>query len=124
MKHQYLFRALRTSEIEANHVLIPKESTEFKSDPVFGIDDALPMVFYCEENAVRQHQWNQNGLPTRGVSTTPFYERALYYAQRNRVIVKIDTSRFEAFGIKTYDVNEILGFRPSDIAVPEDSEII
>lgn len=124
MKHQFLYRALRSVEIEADNSLIPKESLEFKSDPIFGIDTTLPFKFYCEENAVRQHQWQQAGLPTRGISTTPFYARALFYAQSNKVIVKIDTSLFDDLGIITFDVNEVLGERPSDIAVPEDNEII
>ena len=31
---------------------------------------------------------------------------------------------FEKYGISTFDVNKILGFRTEDIAVKEDSEII
>jgi hypothetical protein len=126
MKHQYLFRALRKIEIEENNILIPKQNNtnEFKAAPVFGIDMTFPIDLGSTRNAVRQHQWNQNGLPTRGISTTPSYERSLFYAQTNRIIVKIDTSLFEKFNIKTYDVNEILGLRTSDIAVPEDNEII
>jgi len=124
MEHKFLYRALRLIEIEENHILIPKSIQEFKSDPVFGIDTTFPIRFYSEENAVRQHQWKQKGLPTRGISTTPFYEQALFYAQTNKVIVKIDTALFDKFGIKTFDVNEILGFRKSDIAVPDDNEII
>lgn len=124
MKHQFLYRALRPAEIQADHSLIPKESVEFKSDPAFGIDTTFPFKFYCEENAVRQHQWRQAGMSTRGISTTPFYERALFYAQSNKVIAKIDTSLFDDLGISTFDVNEVLCARPSDIAVPEDNEII
>lgn len=39
------------------------------------------------------------------------------------VIVKIDTSLFSKLGIKDYDVNKMLVFRESDIAIPEDNEI-
>jgi len=124
MKHQFLYRALRKIEIDANHTLIPKGTGEFKSDPMFGIDTTFDMVFNSEENAIRQHQWMQNGLPTRGVSTTPIYERAVNYARTHKVIVKIDTSLFDKLGIKMYDVNEVLGFRPSDIAAYDDHEII
>jgi hypothetical protein len=124
MNYQFLYRALREEEINSEFILIPKNTDEFKSDPRFGIDMKFPIKFYCEENAVRQHQWQQNGFPTRGISTTPLLERAKFYAQKNKIIVKIDTSLFSELGIKTYDVNKILGFRESDIAVPEDNEII
>lgn len=124
MIHQFLYRALGKIEIEGGYVMIPKSVLEFKSDPVFGIDTTFPFSFYSEDNAVRQHQWEQNGLPTRGISSTPIFDRALFYAQTNKIIIKIDTSLFDKLGIRTFDVNEILGFRKSDIAVPDDNEII
>ncbi len=126
MKNKFLYRALRKIEIENSNILIPKifSDNKFIAAPVFGIDTTFPIDLGSSANAVRQHQWNQNGLPTKGISTTPIFERALFYAQTNKIIVKIDTSKFEKFGINVYDVNEILGFRPSDIAVPEDNEII
>lgn len=124
MKYPFLYRALRALEIEEGFNLIPKTTEAFKSDPRFGVDTVFPFSFDSVENVVRQHQWKQNGWPTRGISSTPHYNRALFYAARKKVIVKIDTSKFAAFGIKTYDVNEILGFRKSDIAIPEDNEII
>jgi hypothetical protein len=88
---KYLFRALRREEIEAGNVLIPKGQGPFQADPRLGIDTRLPFKLGpTEEHAVRQHQWNQSGFPTSGVSTTPHISRAKYYAQKNKVIVKID----------------------------------
>ncbi len=124
MKHKFLYRALRILEIENNNSLIPKGTEEFLADPRFEIDTTFPFRFGSVDNAVRQHQWKQSGLPTRGISSTPHLDRASFYADKNKVIVKIDTSRFIEFGITTYDVNELLGFRASDIAAPEDNEII
>lgn len=119
-----LYRALRKLEIVSDYILIPKVLHEFKAHPHFGIDTAFPILFYSDVNAVRQHQWKQNGFPTRGISTTPYYERALFYAQTNKIIVEINVSILSKYSITTYNVNEILKDRPGDIAVPEDNEII
>jgi len=126
VNYKYLFRALRKVEIESDYFLIPKESNtdEFTSEPIFGIDTTFPFSYGSVDNKVRQHQWKQNGLPTRGISTTPYLNRAKFYAQRNRIVAKIDTSLFERYGITMHDINEVLGFRPSDIAMKEDNEII
>jgi len=126
MKYRFLYRALRKIEIDSDYNLIPKvfTDTEFVSDPVLGIDTTFPIEFGSTVNIVRQHQWNQNGLPTKGISATPFYKRALFYAQTNKVIVKIDTNLFNKLGINMYDVNEVLASESYDIAVPEDNEII
>lgn len=123
MEHKYLYRALRRTEIEADYKLVPKETTEFVEDPRLDLD-VFPMEFGSETNAIRHHQWNQNGFPTRGVSTTPHYERALFYAQRSKVVVRIDTEHFQSLGIQAFDVNERLSERPHEIAVPEDNEFI
>lgn len=126
MENFFLYRALRRLEIESDFTLIPKEFTdkEFTTDPMFGFDTTFPFSFDSVDNKVRQHQWKQNGLPTRGISTTPFLERAKFYGQRNKIIAKIDRRLFELYNIQTYDVNKILRFRPEDIAVKEDNEVI
>jgi len=126
MKHVFLYRALRQLEIESGYILIPKEfsDNEFTSEPMFGIDTSFPFSFDSVDNKVRQHQWKQNGLPTNGISTTPFLERAKIYGKRSRIIAKIDSRLFDKYGISTFDVNKILAFRPEDIAAKEDNEII
>ena len=126
MKYKFLYRALRPIEIERGNQLIPKVSgpDEFASEPMFGIDTTFPITFGGVDNKVRQHQWMQKGLDTSGLSFTPFLERAKFYAKRNKIIVKIDTSNFQELGIKPFDVNEILKHKPNDIAVPEDNEMI
>jgi hypothetical protein len=118
---KYLYRALRSVEIQEGNILIPKSTEKFASDPRFGIDTVFPISFGSSENAARQHNWNQNGYPTRGISTTPFYERALFYAERNNSpIAKIDTANFDKLGIEIYFVRDL----KHGIAVPEDDEHI
>jgi hypothetical protein len=122
VKENYLYRALRPEEIEAGYILIPKSQELFKSDPRLDIDTRLPFVLGpTEEYAVRQHQWNQKGFSTRGISTTPHIERAKFYAQLNKAIVKINRESLIEHGIKEYVVAEFLDF---GIAVPEDDEVI
>ncbi len=122
---KYLYRALRKEEIEAGNILIPKEQETFKKLPRIGIDTRLPFVMgETEEHAVRQHHWQQKGFPTSGISTTPHFERAKYYAGKDGVIEKIDRSLFNKYGIKEYVVKEYLGKFLEDIACPEDDEVI
>lgn len=122
MKYLYNYKALRKEEIDAGNILIPKSQGPFRSDPYFGIDMYFPIEFGSVTNAIRQHQWKQRGFPTSGVSTTPHFERAKFYAKRNGVIVKIDRQSLTKFGIIEYDVDEYL--KPGEIAVPDDDEII
>jgi hypothetical protein len=124
MKMPFLYRALRFEEINAGYVLIPNSQEPFLAEARIGIDTRLPFQLgSTEEHAIRQHQWEQNGFPTRGISTTPHFERAKYYARINKVIVKIDRKLFGKYRIKEYIVKDWL-LSPSDIAVPEDEEII
>ena len=124
-KHnKYLYRALRKEEIDAGNILIPKSQEPFRSYPRFGIDTRFPIVLRdTEEHAVRQHQWKQSGFPTSGVSTTPHFEKAKFYA-RDGIIVKINRQLFSKYRIKEYIVKKYLGKFQDDIAAPEDDEII
>ena len=130
---RYLYRAVRKEENDAGNIL-PKSQEPFRSDPIFGTDD---MIFTAEgiefgsvRNAIRHHQWQKERpypwqkeqIPTSGVSTTPHFERAKFYAKRNGVIVKIDCQLLSKYGIIEYDVDGYL--KPGEIAVPEDDEII
>lgn len=121
----FLYRALRSEEIDAGFILIPKSQREFKALPRLGIDTRLPFILgETVEHAVRQHQWQQNGFPTRGISTTPHIHRATFYAQRYQIIVRIDRSSLNRFGIKEYVVAELLSKSSQDIACQEDNEVI
>ena len=125
MPDNLLYRALRTEEIAAGNLLIPKGQGPFSENPRLGIDTRLPFVLGpTDEHAVRQHQWQQNGFPTKGISTTPHFERACMYAKSKRIIAVIDRQLFTEYGIREYHVNAVLGAFPEDIAFPEDDEVI
>jgi hypothetical protein len=115
-----LYRALRDSEIKAGCILIPKSQAPFRSLPRF------PLVFpvtlgETEEHAVRDHQWNGK-FPTRGVSCTTEWSVAVRYAAKNKVVVSIDESKCDSFGIRRFRVR---GHVHSKLIIhPEDEEVI
>jgi hypothetical protein len=121
---RYLYRALRPEEI-SRRLLIPKSQEKFLALPRLGIDTHLPFILgENAEHAVRQHQWQQHGFDTRGVSTTPHLARARHYARKYRVIAVIDRTLFSALGIDEFVVNDCLARYPRDIACIEDDEVI
>jgi hypothetical protein len=120
----YLYRALRPEEI-ARGVLIPKSQEPFTADPRLAIDTRLPFILGpTTEHAVRQHQWQQQGFDTRGVSTTPHLRRARFYASTHRLIAVIRRDLLVGFGIEEFRVNEWLADHPEDIACTDDDEVI
>lgn len=129
---RYLYRALRPAEISAGYVLIPKAQKPFLAHP------RLPQILAWNlgekpEHAVREHQWDKPGnqYETSGVSTTPHFHRARYYAEycdptrmivATKFIATIDATIFGALGICAHRVADYV---PSSlISVPEDDEII
>lgn len=121
-KH-YLYRALRPLEISQG-VLIPKSQDAFAAHPRLGIDTRLPFVLApTTEHAVRQHQWQQDGFDTRGVSTTPHLSRARFYARHGRIAI-IRRDVLSTLGIEEYVVNDWLADHPADIACADDDEVI
>src|SRR4051812_39581296 len=61
--------------------LLPKETKAFVKSPEWGRAE-WGNAFWGEnvENAVIEHQQHQAGYPTSGISTTPFLDRAKFYA--------------------------------------------
>ncbi len=115
---KYLYRALRKEEIEAGIVIIPKQQRSFEDWPQIGIDITLPFVLGPTEKYATNH--HQLGQETCGISTTPIFERAKFYAKKNKIIVKISRSKLKKYNIKEIDVNESGSF----VIVPEDQEVI
>lgn len=75
-------------------------------------------------NAVIRHQFDQQGFPTSGISTTPHLERAMFYARgpsgtAGGYVFKIDRRALASEGIEQFVVSEFC--TPS---VPEDDEVI
>jgi hypothetical protein len=76
-------------------------------------------------NAVIRHQLEQAGYPTSGVSCTPHFERARFYALHGGTltegfIYKIDTAILRASGVQIFRVRNF----SRDPSVPEDDEHI
>ncbi len=67
-----------------------------------------------EKNSVISHQYDSNQYPTAGISTTPLYERALFYAtsggRNDGVIYVISRCKMTDHGIKEFDVNRIVRY--------------
>ena len=115
-----LYRALRREEIDAGCILIPKSQEPFRAN--LRLPFKLPaQLGETVAHAIRDHQ-DHGKFPTGGVSTTPFYRRALHYAQRQRTIVRIDVTALSSRGVKRYRVADFV--EPEFIAEPEDDEVI
>ena len=76
-------------------------------------------------NAVIRHQLGQAGLPTSGVSTTPHFERAGFYATSGGLhasgyVYKIDRALLAVNGVYEFVVAEYA----TNPSVPEDDEAI
>ena len=122
-----LYRGVN-AEIHAsfNGELHPKETHPFLKSPEFGLAEC-GNAFWGEnvQNAVVQHQQHQAGYPTSGISTTPHFERAKFYATAGGkyscgFIYDIDTELLKRFSVAMYVVKDIVPL-PN---VPEDDEII
>ena len=78
-----------------------------------------------EGNAVLRHQWQQLGLPTSGISTTPVLERAKYYALGGGrfacgYVFVIDRRLLHGQGVREYIVADYV----RNPAAPDDREVI
>ena len=123
----FLYRGVN-EELHArlNGELYPKLSRPFSSSPRW--DQAQWDNAYwgeSEQNAVIEHQQHQAGYPTSGISTTPHFARATFYATHGGkystgYIYVIDRSQCESLGVSVYVVNEIVPF-PS---VVHDDEVV
>ena len=127
-KDIYLYRGVNP-EIHKNGMgLSPKKIGNFKYS--FQYDGTINFDGDArydpnEHNAVLRHQLNQEGFPTSGISTTPHFDRAKFYALSNGryksgYVYKIDRNLLKKYKIKEYIVSEYIN-NPS---VPEDDEVI
>jgi len=127
---RYLYRG-ENSQLykENNGKLIPKSTDAFlytfkygESDYKYGSGGAYGI---SPANAVLGHQINSKKYPTSGISATPHFERACYYALgngkfENGYIFKIDCDLLESNNVKEWLVAKY-ATHPS---VPEDDEVI
>ena len=75
-------------------------------------------------NAVIRHQFNQEGFPTSGISSTPHLERAVVYARgkdgtSSGYVFKIDREALKSHGIIEFVVKQFC--TPS---IPDDDEVV
>jgi hypothetical protein len=108
--------------------LTPKKpNTQFASFACAGEPHAVcGSGIVCGEsdlNSVILHQWEQAGIPTSGISTSPSVERAQFYALNGgRVekgyIFKLGIKQQVAAGVSIYKLNELVPYP----AIPDDNE--
>lgn len=77
-------------------------------------------------NNVILHQWGQKGYPTSGISTTPYRERAVFYAcsgeqNNNGIIYGLSVARLKEAGVSIYCVNELV---PHPAVLEDDEHIL
>jgi hypothetical protein len=76
-----------------------------------------------EQNAVFVHQTDSAKFPTSGVSTTPVFNRAKYYALHGRdkgIVVQIDRELLCPMHVREFPPKSTI----STPVVPEDQEVI
>jgi hypothetical protein len=111
---------------ELNGELRPKDDKPFLNHPKWDQAQWGNVTWgESKHNAIVEHQQHQAGYPTSGISTTPLYDRALFYATELDInstgyIYVIDRSKCETLGVSVYEVNKIVPF-PSVII---DKEIV
>lgn len=127
LKFDVLYRGVN-SELHAKlgGELRPKQVRPFVKSPEFGLSE-YGNSFFGENsmNAAIHHQQDQLGYPTSGISTTPHFHRAVFYATRGGIerygyVYVISPIAFVAAGVSAYSVRDIVP-QPS---VPEDDEVI
>jgi len=111
-----------------NGTISPKKSgDEFASFARFGAQHASfgsgIVSGKSDINTVVLHQWKQAGIPTSGISSTPVFERALFYAlsagtSNKGYVFKFSIIQLRKDGVSIHRVNELV---PCP-AVPEDDE--
>lgn len=127
-EYKYLYRGVSECMHNRNQgKLRPKIFSEFEY--TFKLSEGLCLNNGAKlgntlDNAVIRHQLRQEGFPTSGISTTPFFERAKYYAtvagKYPGYIYKIDRKVLASHGVKEFIVADYTD-SPS---VPEDQEVI
>lgn len=126
----YLFRGINQKMYQnSGGVLYPKLMNYpftyvFKADGSI-IANGSAIAGPSIQNAVLGHQINSKKFPTSGISTTPIFDRAKYYATNGGrfslgYVFKLDRKLFERFGIEEYIVSEWVE-NPNK---PEDEEVI
>jgi hypothetical protein len=127
----YLYRGVsKKKHLDDNGLLLPKKpGNEFTSIVQFGDQHAQfgnRLEFgNSVKNEIVKHQHAQLGIPTSGISTTPYIERAKFYTTCNGkyndgYIYKIDRNLLQKYNVSEYIIKDEI---PCPSA-PEDNEVI
>lgn len=131
MTFLYLYRGVSEDFFNAsNGEISPKTpGEEFSSFAQFGEEHASFGSGICfgksNTNEVVKHQYAQKGLPTSGVSSSPYAKRAEFYAlsggkSKTGYIYKLSIALLNKNNVSIYRVRDIVP-NPS---IPEDDEYI
>lgn len=127
MAKEFLFRGVNSHLHNLGKGLEPKGNGPFSCGAHYGEATYGGGWKYGDgaANAVLKHQFHQAGFPTSGVSTTPIYERAVFYALgggKHEVgyVYRIDRQSLADHAIQEFAVADFTA-APS---VPEDREVI
>lgn len=125
---EYLYRGQSLSGHKINDGIINAKGTTFTrtmriGEPMARIGNGC-RIGETEANAVISHQQDSSSYPTAGISTTPFYERAVIYATSNGrvdgVVYKISRNLLLKYNVREFVVSDYMT-RPK---IPEDHEVI
>jgi hypothetical protein len=125
---QFLYRGVSDQQLADGKALTPKGAGPFiytfRHDGTLRYDGSATFG-PSETNAVLRHELRQEGFPSSGISTTPFFERAEYYATSGGKrsighVLKFDRAVVLKHAIREYVVADWI---PSPSA-PEDNEVI
>ena len=122
-----LYRGIHESKFrDVLSALTPKQRKPFLKAASWDVAEWDTSSWNASEaNAVIEHQHAQAGLPTSGLSTTPHFARARFYAIGRcqsgcGFVLVIDPAKAAELGVSCYVVNDVV----RNPAIPEDDEII
>jgi hypothetical protein len=128
---QYLYRGISEAlHLKSGGCLTPKTQETFALTVKYGegIKYGSGARYGSSDiNAVLKHQLDSGRFPTSGISTTPVWDRANFYATHTRdgaltkgYIYTIDRELLPKYGVKEYVVSECI----PQPCIPEDCEVI
>ena len=122
-----LYRGISKTKYERDKCRIVAHRVEAfskttKLDEEMSLDEGFTLDSSAE-NAVVMHQKDSSKFPTSGISTTPIFERAKYYALGHcdeGYVFEIDEGILSSLGIRAHRVSEFTSMPK----IPEDEEVI
>ena len=127
-----LFRGVSLSmHLGSEGRIAPKRQGAFEHEftcdsTLITMDNSLVTIGPSEVNAVHWHQFAQDHHPTSGISTTPSFERAVYYATgggvpgARGVVYEINRAGLDQCKVRQFVVAEYV----TSPRVPVDDEVI